>query len=51
MVSVKDFASRRMHLRLSRVTDRLPGRGFRVENTADVPIVLRSILSKMVERR
>ncbi|KAK2460039.1 hypothetical protein APHAL10511_007962 [Amanita phalloides] len=33
------------------VTDRLPGRGFRVANTADVPTVLRSILSAMVERR
>lgn len=51
MVSAKDSASMRMYLQYSRVTDRLPGRGFRVENTADVPIVLRSILSTMVERR
>ncbi|KAF8625067.1 hypothetical protein AX15_005549 [Amanita polypyramis BW_CC] len=33
------------------ITDKLPGRGFRVSNTADVPVVLRSILSTMVERR
>ncbi|KAF7292707.1 hypothetical protein MIND_01168900 [Mycena indigotica] len=28
----------------------IPGRGFRLKNTADIPIVLRSILSTMVDR-
>ncbi|KAF8056895.1 AAA domain-containing protein, partial [Lyophyllum atratum] len=32
------------------ITKSLPGRGFRVGNTADIPTVLRSILSTMVER-
>ncbi|RDB28140.1 von Willebrand factor A domain-containing protein 8 [Hypsizygus marmoreus] len=32
------------------ITKRLPGRGFRVTNTADIPTVLRSILSTMVDR-
>ncbi|KAJ3565249.1 hypothetical protein NP233_g7756 [Leucocoprinus birnbaumii] len=32
------------------ITKRLPGRGFRVANTGDIPIVLRSILSTMVDR-
>ncbi|GLB39985.1 putative von Willebrand factor (vWF) type A domain [Lyophyllum shimeji] len=32
------------------ITKSLPGRGFRVSNTADIPTVLRSILSTMVER-
>ncbi|KAF5384151.1 hypothetical protein D9615_003188 [Tricholomella constricta] len=32
------------------ITKSLPGRGFRVNNTADIPTVLRSILSTMVER-
>ncbi|KAF8878073.1 AAA domain-containing protein [Infundibulicybe gibba] len=31
------------------ITKRLPGRGFRVVNTADIPIVLRSILSTMID--
>ncbi|PFH48924.1 hypothetical protein AMATHDRAFT_148764 [Amanita thiersii Skay4041] len=33
------------------ITEKLPGRGFRVGNTADIPVVLRSILSSMVDRR
>jgi len=33
------------------VTTMLPSRGFLVKNIADVPVVLRSILSTMVERR
>jgi len=32
------------------VTKDLPGRAFRVGNTADIPTVLRSILSTMVDR-
>ncbi|KAA1472001.1 hypothetical protein DENSPDRAFT_859246 [Dentipellis sp. KUC8613] len=32
------------------IPKRFPGRGFRVENTADIPKVLRSILSTMVDR-
>ncbi|KAG6848541.1 hypothetical protein H0H93_016134 [Arthromyces matolae] len=32
------------------ITKSLPGRGFRVANTADIPKVLRSILSSMVDR-
>lgn len=33
-----------------RVTKSLPGRAFRVANTGDIPNVLRSILSTMVDR-
>ncbi|EIW79654.1 hypothetical protein CONPUDRAFT_137936 [Coniophora puteana RWD-64-598 SS2] len=32
------------------ITKELPGRGFRVKNTADIPVVLRSILTSMVDR-
>jgi len=32
------------------ITKSLPGRGFRVANTGDIPNVLRSILSTMVDR-
>ncbi|TFK31838.1 AAA domain-containing protein [Crucibulum laeve] len=32
------------------ITKSLPGRGFRVANTGDIPTVLRSILSTMVDR-
>ncbi|EPT01986.1 hypothetical protein FOMPIDRAFT_1119374 [Fomitopsis schrenkii] len=32
------------------IPKRLQGRGFRVTNTADIPVVLRSILSTMVDR-
>lgn len=38
------------HETRTRITKRLPGRGFRVANTGDIPIVLRSILSTMVDR-
>ena len=33
-----------------RIPKNLPGRGYRVSNTADIPAVLRSILSAMVDR-
>lgn len=33
-----------------RITKSLPGRAFRVANTADIPTVLRSILSTMIDR-
>ena len=33
----------------NRIPKHLPGRGFRVGNTADIPAVLRSILSTMVD--
>lgn len=33
-----------------RIPKQLPGKGFRVSNTADIPAVLRSILSTMVDR-
>lgn len=32
------------------ITSRLPGRGFRVANTADIPIVLKNILTTMIDR-
>ncbi|KAG5728425.1 hypothetical protein E4T56_gene18957 [Termitomyces sp. T112] len=32
------------------ITKSLPGRGFRVGNTADIPTILRSILSSMLDR-
>ncbi|KAH7919391.1 hypothetical protein BV22DRAFT_1199497 [Leucogyrophana mollusca] len=32
------------------ITKELPGRAFRVSNTADIPVVLRSILSTMIDR-
>ncbi|EEB86944.1 hypothetical protein MPER_15926, partial [Moniliophthora perniciosa FA553] len=32
------------------ITQSLPGKGFRVRNTGDIPAVLRSILSAMVDR-
>ncbi|KAF8624743.1 hypothetical protein AX17_007074 [Amanita inopinata Kibby_2008] len=33
------------------VTEKFPGRGFLVRNAAEIPVVLRSILSTMIERR
>ncbi|KAG2007119.1 hypothetical protein CC2G_014837 [Coprinopsis cinerea AmutBmut pab1-1] len=33
------------------IPKRLPGKGFRVANTGDIPTVLRSILSTMVDRK
>jgi hypothetical protein len=38
------------HSFVLRVTKSLPGRVFRVVNTGDIPNVLRSILSTMVDR-
>jgi len=35
---------------ITRVTKSLPGRGYRVANTGDIPNVLRSILATMVDR-
>lgn len=45
------FTQRRYsHLPRYRIPKRLQGRGFRVTNTADIPVVLRSILSAMVDQ-
>jgi hypothetical protein len=40
---------RTYRIRNSRITRDLPGRAFRVKNTADIPTVLRSILSTMID--
>ena len=36
--------------RPNRITRNLPGRAFRVKDTADIPSVLRSILSNLIDR-
>jgi len=36
--------------RFTRITRNLPGRAFRVKDTADIPSVLRSILSNLIDR-